>query len=239
MTAARPVHLLHDAAALAQLLAIEAPCCAQLAMPTDGSGTPFAAFADGNPLDDGWLADLAIPTTRTVAWSGTLGDSLFADEPRTWMRAGHERFAAFCDAVAPSLAARGRTLCFRPHHRHVLGDVHATVKFLRDRAGGPFEALLSPADLLAPSMLATVEDHLERMFRHLGPVASAVVLADVATPARGSAEAETDLLATVPFGDGILPHARIAALLAECVPPSVPVLLLPANAARQRALAAI
>ncbi|MEY3021508.1 MAG: hypothetical protein RIS86_706, partial [Planctomycetota bacterium] len=107
MTTARPVHLLHDAAALAHLLAIEAPCCAHLAMPTDGSGAPFAAFADGNPLDDDWLADLAIPTTRTVAWSGTLGDTLFADEPRTWMRAGHERFAVFCDAVAPSLAANG------------------------------------------------------------------------------------------------------------------------------------
>jgi hypothetical protein len=239
VSAQRRVHLLHEAESLARLLAIETPSCTHVAMPTDGSGAPFAAFADGNPLDDDWLADLAIPTTRTVAWSGTLGDTLFADEPRTWMRAGHERFAAFCDAVAPSLAANGRTLCFRPHHRHVLGDVHATVKFLRDRAGGPFEALLSPADLLAPSMLATVEDHLERMFRHLGAVATAVVLADVATPARGTPEAESGLLATVPFGEGLLPHARVAELLAECVPPSVPVLLFPANAEQQRALAAI
>lgn len=239
MTTSRPVHLLHDAEALARMLAIETPCCESVAMPTDGSGAPFAAFLDGNPLAGDWFADLELPTRRLVAWSGSLGETLFEDDPRTWMRPGHDRFAAFCDEVGPALESNGRSLCFRPHHRHVLGDVHATVKFLRERAGQPFEALLSPADLLAPSMLETVEDHLTRMFAHLGPVAKAVLLTDAAIPAQGSDVAADARLSIVPFGSGVLPQPLLASLLREHVPTTTPVILLPGDVERQRTLAGL
>ena len=122
----RPIHLLHDAAALARMLALEAPCCAQIAMSaagTSATGTPTAwgAFLDANPLGDAWIADTELPARRIVSYSGTLADTPFGDDPRTWMKAGHERFRAFCDEVEPSLRAHGRTLCFRPHHPHRLG----------------------------------------------------------------------------------------------------------------------
>lgn len=231
----RPVYLVHDAAALARMLSLESPCCAQIAMPTNMSagGAPQAwgAFVDGNPLAGNWVADSEAPSKRIVSYSGTLADTLFGDEPRTWMRAGHERFKAFCDEVEPALRQHARTLCFRPHHRHVLGDVHASVKFLRDRAGGPFEILLSPADLLAPSMLGQAEDHLTRMFAHLGPVAAGVLLADCA----GTAEtAETGLFSTVRLGEGVLPGALLGQLIAEFVPAETPVLLLPGAVDQQR-----
>ena len=230
----RSVHLLHDAAALARMLSLEAPCCAHIAMPTNlAAGTApaaWGAFVDGNPLAGNWVADTEAPSRRIVSYSGTLADEPFGDDPRTWMRAGHERFKAFCDEVGPALQAHGRTLCFRPHHRHVLGDVHASVKFLRDRAGGPFEILLSPAELLAPSMLPQAEDHLTRAFAHLGPVAAGVLLTDAAPGA------DDGLLSPTPLGGGVLPKPLLARLLAEFVPPETPVILLPGAVDAQRAL---
>lgn len=231
---ARAIHLLHDARNLARIVGVETPCCASVAMSTEGPATVFAAFVDGNPLADGWLVDLDAPGARLVAWSGTLADGLFDDDPRTWMRAGQERFARFLDEVAPALRQHGRTLCFRPHHRHVVGDVHAAVRLLRERAGGPFEVLLAPADLLATSMLRDVEDHLARAFAHLGPVAAAVLLEDVRRPATGAGDDAR--LETVPFGDGELPHAVVARLLAEHVPETTPVVSTTGDLARLRDL---
>jgi hypothetical protein len=236
----RPVHLLHDAAMLARMLGIEAPCCTHIAMPTQlaaaaaspGGATAWGAFVDGNPLSGTWIADAEAPSRRLVSYSGTLGEELFADEPRTWMRAGQDRFKGFLDEVEPALRAHGRTLCFRPHHRHVLGDVHASVKLLRDRAGGPFEVLLSPADMIAPSMTGQIEDHLARMFAHLGPVAAAVLLADIAPDAQ---TAERGLFSTCRLGAGILPLALVSRLLAEHVPAETPVILLPGAVDEQRA----
>lgn len=233
MTNARPVHLLHDAKVLARMVGVEAPCCAQVAVSTGGEARAFAAFVDGNPLSPGgWIVDVDAPSSRIVSWSGTMADEPFGDDPHTWMRSGQDRLKAFLDEVAPALRHHGRTLCFRPHHRHAIGDVHSAVKLLRERAGEPFEVLLSPGDMLAPSMLATVEDHLARMFAHLGPVAAAVLLFDVA---EAPETAESGLLAARPLGEGRLPTALVARLLAEHVPAEVPVILLPGALDAQRA----
>ncbi|MBI1304729.1 MAG: hypothetical protein GC172_13225 [Phycisphaera sp.] len=223
---ARPVHLLHDSRTLARMIGAETPCCEQVAISTAGPMKVFASFVDGNPLSGAWLVDLDAPSSRIVGWSGTLAEEPFGDEPRTWMRAGHERFARFLDEVAPALRTHGRTLCFRPHHRHVLGDVHASVKLLRERAGEPFEVLLSPCDLLAPSMLGTVEDHLVRMFAHLGPVSAAVLLGDVRA---GAATEESGLLEPCAAGEGSVPLSLLGKLLSDHVPPETPVIL-PADA---------
>lgn len=233
----RSVHLVHDASALARMLAVESPCCAQIAMPTElPSGcapSPWGAFVDGNPLSGQWIVDADLPGRRIVSYSGTLADAPFGDDPRTWMKPGHERLKAFLDEIEPALRAHGRTLCVRPHHRHVVGDVHSAVKLLRDRAGGPFEVLLSPGDLLAPSMLREAADHLARMFAHLGPVAAGVLLFDLA---RDDETEESGLLSPRPLGQGLLPMDLIGRLLAEHVPAETPVLLLPGAVAEQRAL---
>ncbi len=227
----RAIHLLHDSKLLARMIGVEAPCCSQVAMPTEGAMEAFAAFVDGNPLSEGWLVDVDAPSSRIVSWSGTLAGELFEDEPRTWMRAGQDRFKRFLDEVAPALHTHGRTLCFRPHHRHVLGDVHASVRLLRERAADPFEVLLSPADMLAPSMLGTIEDHLVRMFAHLGPVAAGVLLADV-RPAADTEE--TGLLEQCPLGQGVLPAALLRQLIADHLRPETPVILLPGAHDAQR-----
>jgi hypothetical protein len=233
---ARPVHLLHDAAGLARMLAVESPCCAQIAMPTNlSAGRPpaaWGAFVEANPLSEGWLVDAELPARRIVSYSGTLADTPFGDDPRTWMRSGHDRLKSFLDEVEPALRRHGRTLCLRPHHRHVIGDVHSSVKLLRERAGSPLEVLLSPGDLLAPSMLGEAEDHLVRMFAHLGPIAAGVLLFDLA---RSPETEENGLLEACPLGSGVLPCELLARLLRESVPEETPIILLPAAASEQRA----
>ena len=72
----RSIHLLHDAAALARMLAIESPCCTHIALPTnmatDGTAQAWGAFIEGNPLSGNWIADAEIPSRRIVSYSGTL-----------------------------------------------------------------------------------------------------------------------------------------------------------------------
>jgi hypothetical protein len=86
--------------------------------------------------------------------------------------------------------------------------------------------------MLAPSMLGTVEDHLVRMFAHLGPVAAAVLVADIRP---GPNTEETGLLEQCPLGQGVLPTALLGALVAEHLRPETPVILLPGAHDGQRA----
>ena len=86
-------------------------------------------------------------------------------------------------------------------------------------------------DLLAPTMLPQAEDHLARMFAHLGPVAAAVLLTDVAPDAE---TASNGLLVARRAGEGVLPMPLVARLLAEHVPAETPVILLPGGVDAQR-----
>ncbi len=236
----RDLYVLHDAPTLARLIGIETPSCSHVVMPATGPSALFAACIDGNPLGSDWLVDLEAPSNRLVSYSGTLASGLFDDEPHTWMRAGHDRFNAFLDEVEPALRHHRRSLCFRPHHRHVVGDVHAAVTLLRERAGGPFEVLLSPADLLAPSMLPCAAEHVERMFAHLGSVAAAVLLTDVA---HAENTAETGLFASCRLGEGMLNDAlgagTLARLLDAYVPRATPIILCAGSLENQRVLAGL
>ena len=66
----------------------------------------------------------------------------------------------------------------------------------------------------------------------LGPLAAAVLLADIAPDAQ---TAESGLFSTCRLGAGILPLALVARLLAEHVPAETPVILLPGAVDEQRA----
>ncbi|MFO0826902.1 MAG: hypothetical protein U0572_02040 [Phycisphaerales bacterium] len=219
----------HDAAALARLVGMSAPCCNGVMLAHPPRGDALASFVDGNPLSDDFLIDVELPGRRIVLWSGTLADELFGDDPRTWMVAGRDAFRRFCDAAAPTLVARDRVLCFRPHVRHVLSDVPSCVSFLRERQGQPFEVALSPADLLTRAMLGDVEDHVTRAFEALGPLASIVLLHD-AVPDESP---ECDVHRPVPLGRGVLPASLIVELLRRHVPATTPVVLAPGELDRQ------
>ena len=139
---------------------------------------------------------------------------MFPGSPRTglpWAQGAWEELVAQVEAldVTGGLLLRG-------HHGHVLSDAPACLRWLEadsDRAG----VALSPASMLAPSMLADVEDHLVRMFEYLGSRAGAVVLEDL-----GSGE---DDLHGLPAGEGLLPGPLLGTLLEELVPEAVPIVI--------------
>lgn len=230
-----PILVRHDAATVARLVGVEHPCCDGLLLAMPPVGPPFAAVAEGNPLAPDWLFDVDVPAERILMRSGTLADEPFGDDPRTWMRPGHEAFRAFCDAAAPTLRLRGKRIAFRPHARHVLNDVQGCLNFLRTREGQPFEIVLAPADLLTAEMLRDAEDHLTRILETLGSRASAVLLTDAAP----TSEVPDAPLREVPLGEGVLPAAAYRRLIRACVPPTTPIVLLPSRLADQRAWLAV
>lgn len=220
------IYLHHDAKVLARLVGATHPCCEGVFIGFGAAaGQPLASFADGNPLAEEWMLDIELPGERIVCWSGTLADELFGDEPRTWMREGHDAFRFFCDAAAPTLVAQQRTLAFRPHVRHVLSDAQGCVNFLRERSGQPFELAVGPADLLTPDMLKDVEDHLRRIIPALAPRAAMFLMHD--------AVVDGDLLRPVPLGEGCLPRDLIRELLADHAPKDLPLVLRPGSIERQ------
>jgi hypothetical protein len=215
------IYLHHDAKALARLVGATHPCCEGIFVGHGRlAGRPLASFADGNPLSEEWMLDIELPGDRIVCWSGTLADDLFGDDPRTWMREGHDAFRAFFDAAAPTLLARQRTLAFRPHARHVLSDVQGCMNLLRERDGQPFDIAVGPVDLLTPDMVKDIEDHLRRIIPTLAPRAAMFLLHDAAV-------GDGDRLVPVPLGQGILPRDLVRGLLRDFAPADLPVVLMP------------
>ena len=192
-------------------------------------GTPVDAVASilpGNPLAEDWIGLVDLPGDLLVAWSGTLADDLFGDDPRTWMAAGHERFETFCDDIRDTLVAAGRKLCIRPHARHVLSDAQGTLDFLRRREGEPFGLALSPVDLLLPSMLPDAEDHYARILEFMVPKADLLFLAD-AMPGEAMDDDEEPPMIPVPLGEGVLPRAAVMEAVNTRLPEDAPVVVAP------------
>ncbi len=158
---------------------------------------------------------------RIIAWSGTLGDSLFEPQPMNWMQAGQSAFREALDAAAEPLETNGRTLLVRPHARHVLNDIPGTLRFMREQSGRPFGIAFDPAALLESSMLDRLDEHLTRSFEALGPVADVIMIRDI----RGEeVERESGNLAECLPGQGVLPGRILGELLRQ-MPATVPIAL--------------
>lgn len=218
----------HDAAHMAALTGAEKPACDTLIVRLGRPDDVLAAMVGGNPLDGTWLWDLELPGERVVAWSGTLGDDLFASHPRTWMAPGHEALAEFCDQLHNQLSENHRVLCFRPHSRHVLSDIQSTLTFALERHDEPFEFALDPTALLEPSMLDAIDDHLTRIIDTLGGRCAMVMLSDAQVSADGQS------IEHVPLGEGELPRDLTRQLLDSCVPEQTPIVIRPEQLEAQR-----
>ena len=186
---------------------------ADVVVPHGLPGSAIASIVPGNPLAADWTCPLDLPGELLVAWSGTLADDLFQDDPRTWMAGGHEQFESFCDQVREPLTAMGRRLCFRPHARHVLSDPQGTLDFLRRREGEPFGLALSPIDLLVPSMIPDAEDHFTRILDFMVPRADLLIFGD-AVPDEDDEESMT----AAPLGDGLLPGPAVVEAILDRLP---------------------
>lgn len=215
------LHVLHDARALAKLAGATPPACDALACRLGAPDRVAAAWIDGNPLAPGWIADALLPAPRLLCFSGSLADDAFAVHPPNWMRPGRAALDALVHASAPALEAQGRSLCLRPHARHVLSDAQGCLRFLSDHAGLPVQVALSPADMVTSAMIADLPDHLERLFGALGGRAALVLLQDV------GAAGDDDPPNPVPLGHGRLPRDLVLRLIEAHVPAGTPIVLGP------------
>lgn len=216
------IHIMHDAATLAAISGAASPSCESIIIRRGDASAVLASSHAGNPLAHYWLFDIESPGQFVLAWSGTPSDDLFERDPRAWTKPGRDAFARFCDEVVPQLTRHQRSLCFRPHARHVLNDAPSCLTFLRERAGQPFAIALDPVAMLEPSMVDRVDEHLERQFESLGPRCAMVILSDVQV---AKAEEDDSRCEPIALGSGLLPRDRVLALLREHVPDATPIVI--------------
>jgi hypothetical protein len=229
----RPIVALHDSRTLAALAGAPAPlACELVAAPLGAPGAPIGTFVGGNPLASDWAFDAELPGGTVLAWSGTLGESLFEGTPANWMR-GPAALDALCDELVPQLVRHGKRLVLVPHARHVLSDARSALtwwcgrlfpgerfELLPSAPAGPrpFGLALDLGAMLEPSMVADAEDHAQSLFASIGPRADLVILRDVRPD-----PADPESLVPCPLGEGVLPRGRVLELLARDVPESVPI----------------
>ena len=228
------IHVEYDAATLVSLGLTHDPACDGVILKRGEKVSVLASTVRNNPLAEGWLADLTAPGDRIVCWSGTLAPELFDAHPMTWLPPGREAFATFCDDLTGQLEKSGKQICFHPHSRHVLCDPASCLSFCNQREGEPFEIALAPADLFEPVMLDDIEDHLTRAFEMLGSRCAMVMLSDVALKDREEQSGEESCHA-VPLGQGSMPRDHVRKLIEECLPPDVPIVLMPQEMSAQLA----
>jgi len=165
----------------------------------NGSAAPWAVVIDESVQRLSGARIAGMPAgVRVVAWSGSMADELFGEDPRTWGPAGWAALDAACERAAPVLAERGATMALRTHARHVLSDVPSCERFVRERRGRHgevFRVLLDPVSMLAPSMLAMAEDHLRRMVGAIGTMAPGLAGIVIGPGAGGALEREAMVLA--------------------------------------------
>ena len=213
------LHVLHESRVLAQLVGGTPPACDALACRLGAPQQVAAAWIDGNPLQDGWLASVEVPGPRLMCWSGSLGPQPFEPHPANWMRPGRTALDALVTRAAAALEAQGVSLCLRPHAHQVLSDAQGCLRFLADHAGLPVQVALAPVDLVTAGMLAELPEHLSRIFTSLGPRAAVVLLEDL-RPAEGD-----EPPGRAPLGQGVLPRDLVLELLRSHVPPETPVIV--------------
>lgn len=182
----------------------------------------YARLLNQHLLESGFAARIRESDwDRIVAWSGTLGDSLFEPQPMNWMQAGQSAFSQAIDSLTQPLETNGSTLLIRPHARHVLNDIPGTLRFVREHSGQPFGIAFDPAALLEPSMLDRIEEHVTRSFEALGPIAAVIVIRDVQ---RDDDDRESGNLTECIPGQGVLPGRVLGELLRQ-MPETVPIAL--------------
>jgi hypothetical protein len=174
-----------------------------------------------NPLmGEDALRDPKMLGLRVVRWSGWLGEGTFVRDPATWSPGGWKEFERAC--VRMGKDAGDARVIIRPHARHVLSDPQRSLTFLRahERRLG---LLLDPFAMLESTMLARVDEHLERAMDALieHPGVEGVVACNVI-------ERETQdgvSLVPTPIERGLVASDLILKMVRR-VPPHMPIVLL-------------
>jgi hypothetical protein len=185
-----------------------------------GHAAPFTLL-DGEP-DGGTRA----PSERCVIRAGFIPDDDYPQrpDPRTWGPRGWEALEA---SIRACLRRQGPRLLVRTAHTDVLSDAPSCIRFLdrREEWGGGSSGvdrlgiLLDPAAMIAPSMIATAEDHIARILEIVAalPGVDGVVAANI--------KAHNGQAVATPFHMGMVPPDRLGALLRVHVPVGTPIVL--------------
>lgn len=157
---------------------------------------PIAPGETPGSSPESWMGSIPDEIDFLIAWTGTLGEDLFArDTPMNWLGPGQAALTAFLAGVSPMLIERGIGLLLRPHCRHVLGDATTARSFLDALDPNyPVGLTLDPASILEPEMCKAGADHCRRTFEILGPIADLVLLT--------GAEPDGEAVRSVPLGEG-------------------------------------
>ena len=131
---------------------------------------------------------------------------------------GPESWEELTSAVK-SVGSLPGLMAMRGHHAEVLADAPACLGWLdrAQRMGLEVGVALAPSSMLVPSMMATLEEHLERMFDYLGARAKVVIIEDL--------REEADELLGQIAGEGLLPGATLGGLIDQYVPRETPVIV--------------
>jgi hypothetical protein len=172
-----------------------------------------------------------------VVWSGWLTDEFeaeaerFVHDPRLWQPAAWSMLIDRLRALAPIGVGTGQRLLIRPHARHIVSDIPACLKLAGQIVGTPgttgvsgglerFGLLMDWPGMLTPSMLASLDDHLERLLSGIQTlnqvyphVVAGAILGDVE---RAGGEHE-DLagLRLAAWGRGLIGEAKLAMMEAR------------------------
>jgi hypothetical protein len=158
-------------------------------------------------LDEDAIASPNLPVgeERSVIWSGNFGPDRFVADPRSWLATGWTQLEHATESLPPG------TL-LRPHAAHVLSDAMSARKLGESDLG--IELALSPASMMAESMLQERDDHLVRIFEFAAAHASLLILEDL----------DCDVLKAAHAGEGSLDGELLGQLIATHLPPHVPII---------------
>ncbi|MEE2907530.1 MAG: hypothetical protein VX527_06805 [Planctomycetota bacterium] len=147
----------------------------------------------------------------TIAFSGPASGDLLPWGARAWRDLE--------DAVRRLAPGPGQLL-LRGHHKHILADGPACLRWLDHCSETSLSCgiALTPASMLAASMIDARDDHLTRLFEYLGPRCDAVILEDVT-------HLDDETIQGLAVGSGLLDGGLVGRLLEANVPGDIPVVV--------------
>lgn len=153
-----------------------------------------------------------------IAFTGTLASGRFEPDMRNWLGAGRDALARAVERATALAEIHGVRVGIIPHFAHLLSDLPGQMRLWHEHSARGLATVLSPATLIAPSMMRDADEHFARAIEVCAARCDLCLLEDLRSPATPD-----DAPTRVAWGEGELAHDRIAALLAATLPPSVPI----------------
>lgn len=160
-----------------------------------------------------------------LAQSGSLVSDNEMAPWQVWSNAGHE---AFDQSLQTALGEKhaNQKLCLLPNTSDVISDLPGVLGIAMS-GREDLSVALAPSQMLTVTMLASINDHLLRMFEVLGGRCGLVYLTDC--------RQVDEALVQCPLGQGVLCKDLVRDLLRDWISPKCPVVILSEDVSNQLA----